>query len=202
MRILITAGPTREPLDPVRFLSNRSTGVMGFALAREAMRRGHEAVLVLGPVPEAPPKGVQLVRIETALEMREAVLDLLPRADAIVCAAAVADYRPVAVSEKKLKRGGRMTVEFAENPDIAAEVGARRGTKPCVIFALETDEGEANARKKLVTKNADLCVLNAPAAQAAQEAEFTLVRREGPARPLGRITKDALAAAVFDELKL
>ena len=78
----------------------------------------------------------------------------------------------------------------------------RRGTKPCVIFALETDEGEKNARKKLVTKNADFCVLNAPAAQAAPEAEFTLVRRTGPARPLGRITKDALAAAVFDELKL
>jgi phosphopantothenoylcysteine decarboxylase/phosphopantothenate--cysteine ligase len=142
------------------------------------------------------------VPVETALEMRAAVLDLLPRADAILCAAAVSDYRPVAVSEKKLKRGGRKTIELAENPDIAAEVGARRGTKPCVIFALETEEGEANARKKLVQKNADLCVLNAPAAQGAAEAEFTLVRREGPARQLGRITKDALAAAVFDELGL
>jgi len=202
VRVLITAGPTREPLDPVRFLSNRSTGIIGFALCREAMRRGHEAVLVLGPVAESPPAGVQLVRIETALEMREAVLDLLPRVDAVICAAAVSDYRPIAVSEKKMKRGGRLVLELAENPDIAAEVGARRGTRPCVIFALETDEGEKNARKKLVTKNADLCVLNAPAAQAAPEAEFTLVRREGPARPLGRITKDALAAAVFDELGL
>jgi len=202
VRILITAGPTREPLDPVRFLSNRSTGLMGFALAREAMKRGHEAVLVLGPVPEAPPKGVLLARVETALEMRQAVLDLLPRADVFICAAAVSDYRPVAISDRKMKRGGRLVLELAENPDIAAEVGARRGAKPSVIFALETDEGEENARKKLVKKNADLCVLNAPAAQAAPEAEFTLVRREGPARPLGRITKDALAAALFDELKL
>ena len=202
MRVLITAGPTREPIDPVRFLSNRSTGIMGFALAREAMRRGHEAVLVLGPVPEAPPAGVQLVRIETALEMRQAVLDLLPRVDAVVCAAAVSDYRPVAVSEKKMKRGGRLMLELAENPDIAAEIGARRGTKPCVIFALETDDAEKNARKKLATKNADLCVLNAPEAQGQPEAEFTLVRRDGPARPPGRITKDAPAAAVFDELKL
>jgi len=114
----------------------------------------------------------------------------------------VSDYRPVAISDRKMKRGGRLVLELAENPDIAAEVGARRGAKPSVIFALETDEGEENARKKLVKKNADLCVLNAPAAQAAPEAEFTLVRREGPARPLGRITKDALAAALFDELKL
>jgi phosphopantothenoylcysteine decarboxylase/phosphopantothenate--cysteine ligase len=202
VKILITAGPTREPLDPVRYLSNRSTGIMGLALAREAMRRGHEALLVLGPVPETPPAGVHLVQVETALEMRQAVLDLLPQADAVLCAAAVADYRPVVMSEKKLKRAGRKTIELAENPDIAAEVGARRGKKPCVIFALETDEGEENARKKLVTKNADLCVLNAPAAQGALEAEFTLVRREGPPRPLGRITKTALAAAVFDELGL
>jgi len=200
--VLVTAGPTREPLDPVRFLSNRSTGAMGFALAREALRRGHEVTLVLGPVEAPPPEGVDLVRVETALEMRDAVIEHLSRADVVVCAAAVADYRPVALSEKKLKRGGRKTIELAENPDIAAEVGARRGGKPCVIFALETEEGEANARKKLVKKNASVCVLNAPAAIGAPEAEFTLVRGEGPARALGRLTKDALAAAVFDELGL
>jgi len=202
VRVLVTAGPTREPLDPVRYLSNRSTGAMGFALAREAMRRGHDVTLVLGPVEAPPPDGAEVVMVETALEMRDAVIEHLPQVDVVFCAAAVADYRPVALSDRKIKRGGRKSIELAENPDIAAEVGARRGEKPCVIFALETDDGEANARKKLVTKNATLCVLNAPAAIGAAEAEFTIVRGEGPARPLGRLTKDALAAAVFDELKL
>jgi len=125
VRILVTAGPTREPLDPVRFLSNRSTGAMGFALAREALRRGHEVTLVLGPVEASPPEGAEVVRVETALEMRDAVIEHLPRADAVLCAAAVADYRPVALSEKKIKRGGRKTIDLAENPDIAAEIEVR-----------------------------------------------------------------------------
>ena len=202
MKVLITAGPTREPIDPVRFLSNRSTGGMGFALATEVSRRGHEALLVLGPTENQPPVGVEVFAVETAQEMLDTVLDLLGEADAVLCAAAVADHRPARASERKLKRGAMETIELVENPDIAAEVGARRGDKPCVVFALETDDGVANARAKLERKNADLCVLNDPTAIGAETASFTLVRREGPERVLGEITKEALAAVLCDELGL
>jgi len=198
VRILVTGGPTREPIDPVRFLSNRSSGRMAYALVREAMRRGHEVVLVLGPVEEQPPVGAEVYLVETALEMRDAVLDFLPAADAIVCAAAVADYRPARPSATKLKRGGAQTIELVENPDVAAEVGSRRGARPLVVFALESDGDEARAREKLERKNADLCVVNGPDAQGADSADFVLVWRDGRRRDLGEVDKDAVAAAVMD----
>ena len=145
MRILITAGPTREPLDPVRYLSNYSTGEMGFALARRALARGHEVLLVLGPVDGQPPVDAEVFGVETAQEMRDAVLEFLPQVDAICCGAAVADYRPATRSRRKLKRGEIDTIELVENPDVAAEVGRHRGNKPLAIFALETEDGVARA---------------------------------------------------------
>jgi phosphopantothenoylcysteine decarboxylase/phosphopantothenate--cysteine ligase len=198
--ILVTAGPTREPLDPVRFLSNYSTGAMGYALAAEALRRGHEVLLVLGPAEGQPPVGAEVFAVETACEMRDAVLELLPRADLVLCAAAVCDYRPANTSATKLKRGTLERIELVENPDIAAEVGARRGDTPLVVFALETTEGFVNARAKLEKKNADLCVLNSPAAIGAERAEFTLVWRDGRHRELGEVAKDELARTLFDGL--
>jgi phosphopantothenoylcysteine decarboxylase/phosphopantothenate--cysteine ligase len=202
LRVLITAGPTREPLDPVRFLSNRSTGAMGFALAREVSRRGHEPLLVLGPVPDQPPVGVEVYAVETAQEMLAAVLDFLPDADAFLCAAAVTDYRPSAESGRKLKRGEVDRIELVENPDVAAEIGARRGDRPLAIFALETSDGPAHARAKLERKRADVCVLNGPEAIGADEAEFSLVSRDGSVEALGTIGKDAVAAALLDALGL
>lgn len=200
MRVLITAGPTREPLDPVRFLSNRSTGEMGFALARAALRRNHRALLVLGPVEGQPPVGAEVYGVETARQMLDAVLDFLPWADAILCAAAVADYRPAKESAAKLKRGSLRTLELVENPDIAAAVGERKGERPLVVFALETEDGVARAAEKLQRKNADLCVLNGPAAIGADRAEFTLVRRHGEPLAMGELTKDELADRIFDSL--
>lgn len=202
MRVLITAGPTREPIDPVRFLSNYSTGGMGLALARAALERDHEVLLVLGPVPDQPPVGAEVYGVETTREMLEAVLDFAPGADAFLLAAAVCDYRPAEPSDSKLKRGSMDTLQLVENPDVAAAVGARRGSKPCAIFALETDAGVANALSKLEAKNADLCVLNGPAAIGESEAEFTLVWRDGRTRSLGRIGKDRLAATLLEELGL
>jgi len=204
VKVLLTAGPTREPLDPVRFLSNRSTGIMGFALAAEAQRRGHEVLLVLGPTEGQPPVGVEVFAVETALEMREVVLDLLPEADLILCAAAVADYRPRAAAARKLKRGGPLVLELVENPDIAAEVGARKAGRPLVVFALESDgpEAVAHARDKLARKQADLCVLNSPAAVGEEEASFRLVRRDGTVTELGEITKEELSRALLDEVGL
>jgi phosphopantothenoylcysteine decarboxylase/phosphopantothenate--cysteine ligase len=202
LRVLITAGPTREPLDPVRYLSNYSTGEMGFALARRALARGHEVLLVLGPVDRQPPVDAEVYGVETAHEMRDAVLEFLPQVDAICCSAAVADYRPANRSERKLKRGEIETIELEENPDVAAEVGRRRGSKPLAIFALETEDGVARAREKLQRKNADLCVVNSAEAIGAEEAEFALVGRDGATHELGRLTKDDLADRLYDELGL
>ena len=192
MKILITAGPTREPIDPVRYLSNRSTGELGFSLARAAKESGHEVLLVLGPVPGQPPSGVEIHGVETTEEMYKAVMEFLPTSDAVICAAAVADYRPVNRSERKLKRGEMNTIELVENPDIAAAVGECRGTRPLVVFALETDEPVENARAKLERKNGTLCVLNSPDAIGAHRAEFTLVHRDGRLEQLGEIDKDDL----------
>jgi len=202
VRLLITAGPTREPLDPVRYLSNRSTGIMGFALARAAMERGHEALLVLGPVAGQPPVGSEVCAVETADEMLAAVLDFLPEADAVVCAAAVCDYRPAARSEGKLKRSGHRTVELVENPDIAAEVGKRREGRPFAVFAVETEDAVGHARKKLERKGADWCVLNSPEAIGAASAGFTLLGRDGTARELGEIPKETLATALLESMGL
>lgn len=201
MRILLTAGPTREPIDPVRFLSNASTGVMGIEIARAALARGHAVALVLGPGTAEPPPGAETARVGTALEMRAAVLRRLPRCDAIVCAAAVSDYRPRTPRSRKAKRGTLRSIALVENPDIAAEAGARRGARPLAIFALETDDAVGNARRKLERKNADLCVLNAPEAIGAARARFRFVFRDGTVRPLGRIAKRDLARRLLDEVE-
>ncbi|MFQ5843498.1 MAG: phosphopantothenoylcysteine decarboxylase [Planctomycetota bacterium] len=200
MHVLITAGPTREPIDPVRYLSNHSTGGMGLALCRAAMERGHQVTLVLGPVAAAPPEGAAVVCVETALEMRDAVLRALPRADAVICAAAVGDYRPAEPGARKLKRRGRHRLELVENPDIAAEVGARKGGRPLVIYALETDDPLANGLAKLEQKNADLCVVNGAEAVGAASALFHVLGPDGEVRWVDHATKEVVAGIVLDEL--
>lgn len=201
MRVLLTAGPTREPLDPVRYLSNRSTGTMGFALAGALRARGHVPLLVLGPTERQPPVGVDVFAVETAAEMLEAVLDLLPGADAAICAAAVSDYRPATRAAEKIKRGdGSVHLELVPNPDIAAEIGARRDGRPLAVFALESGDGVANATRKVRAKNADVCVLNGPEAIGAERARFRLVFADGTVTDLGALDKPALAAALLDAL--
>jgi phosphopantothenoylcysteine decarboxylase/phosphopantothenate--cysteine ligase len=202
VRLLITAGPTREPLDPVRYLSNHSTGRMGFALARTAIERGHEALLILGPVAEQPPVGSEVYAVETADEMLAAVLDFLPEADAVICAAAVCDYRPATRSEGKLKRGGPRTVDLVENPDIAAEVGERREGRPFAVFAMETDNAVDHALEKLERKGADWCVLNSPEAIGSDSGRFTLLGRDATARDLGKISKEELATSLLESMGL
>jgi phosphopantothenoylcysteine decarboxylase/phosphopantothenate--cysteine ligase len=164
VRVLVGAGRTEEPLDPVRVLTNRSSGRMGFALAEAARDRGAAVTVVAGPVSVEPPHGVEVVHVTTALQMERAMREHAPKAQVVVMAAAVADYRPAKPSAQKLKRaGGPLTVTFEPNPDILAGLGAAKGRDQTIVgFALETENGVANARKKLAGKHADLIVLNTP----------------------------------------
>jgi len=160
-RVLVTAGPNREPLDPVRFLSNRSTGRMGYALAAAAWRRGADVVLVSGPTALATPHGVRSVRVGTAAEMRAAVTREFDAATLLFMAAAVADYRPAQVAAKKLKKGnGPLQLELERTVDILGELKGRAGDRLVVGFAAETDHVLANAQRKLASKGLDLIVAN------------------------------------------
>jgi phosphopantothenoylcysteine decarboxylase/phosphopantothenate--cysteine ligase len=158
--VLITAGPTREPIDPVRFIGNRSSGKMGFALAQQAKRLGADVILVAGPVSLVDPADVQTIRVETAEQMREAVLRELPRATIVIKAAAVADYRVKDATRQKIKRKGPLTLELEPTSDIAAEIGRRRKGQILIGFAAETENALENARKKLESKSLDAIVLN------------------------------------------
>jgi phosphopantothenoylcysteine decarboxylase/phosphopantothenate--cysteine ligase len=160
--VLVSAGPTAEPIDPVRVITNRSSGKMGFAIAEAAARRGAEVVLVAGPSSQPTPHGVERIDVETAVEMRDAVLGALERATIVVLAAAVADYTPAKVEDKKMKRekADSLVLELVRNPDILAEVVRRRGSRTVVGFAAETDHVIENARGKLASKGCDLIVAN------------------------------------------
>jgi phosphopantothenoylcysteine decarboxylase/phosphopantothenate--cysteine ligase len=208
-RIVVTAGPTLEALDPVRSLSNRSSGKLGFALAERARARGADVTLIAGPVALSTPPGVRRVDVESALSLQRALWDALgpdlSKADALIMAAAVADYRPKAASESKLKRSGPLTLELEPNPDLLAEIGARRtAARPVLIgFALETDTDErivASAREKLTKKRVDLVVANHAAESIGRDdIRITLV---GPdtASPFGPVPKAEAAERLLDWL--
>ena len=159
--VLITAGPTREPIDPVRFLGNRSSGKMGYAIAEAAIRRGAKVVLISGPVALEPPAGAEVFAVGTAQEMREAVISHLPTASIFIAAAAVADFRVGEVSRDKIKRNGPLTLELEPTPDILAEVAANRRQGQLLIgFAAETQNAVDNGRSKLHKKGVDAIIVN------------------------------------------
>src|SRR5581483_10196034 len=161
MRILLTAGPTREPIDAVRYIGNRSSGRMGAALAEAAMRAGHSVTLVLGPVTVAMPEGARRIDIETAAEMRDAVLREFPGHDLLIMAAAVADYRPKAVHAGKLARQGTLSIECEATEDIVAAAGRiKRPEQRTIGFSLEERGNVERATEKLIRKNLDLIVYN------------------------------------------
>ncbi|MGH2739118.1 MAG: bifunctional phosphopantothenoylcysteine decarboxylase/phosphopantothenate--cysteine ligase CoaBC [Actinomycetota bacterium] len=204
-RIVVTAGPTHEPLDAVRFVGNRSSGRMGFALAREAATRGGMVTLVTGPTHLEDPPGVSVVRVETAEEMRAAVLDVWEDAEAVIKAAAVADFRPKAPASGKLKKEhGPPDVHLEPTPDILAELGERKGERVLVGFAAETDELEKAGREKLRRKRLDLVVVNEVGAPGtgfdAETNRAMLLSADGRDEPLRLWTKEALAAAVLDRV--
>jgi phosphopantothenoylcysteine decarboxylase/phosphopantothenate--cysteine ligase len=206
--VLITAGPTQEPLDPVRYISNRSSGKMGYALAEAAAARGARAVLISGPVHLAPPRGVELIPVRTAAEMREKVFENLAPAGIVVKAAAVADFHLSKVPEQKVKKtAARMSLELDPTPDILAELGRKKGDRLLIGFAAETQNLHQESRRKLESKNCDMIVGNLVGGSEtgfeSEENEVVLALATGELISLPRAPKREIADRIFDEaLKL
>lgn len=204
-RVVVTAGPTWEPIDPVRFIGNRSTGKMGFAVAAEAFARGADVTMVVGPGTVEPPEGPAVVHVTTAEEMRDAVLRAAEGADAVVMAAAVADFRPESASGSKIKKeGGAPELRLVPTPDILAELGARGGECVLVGFAAETDDIEAEGRRKLEGKGVDLLVANEVGREGtgfgSETDRAAILSRTGEDESLRDWTKPELASAICDRL--
>ena len=205
--VLVTAGPTREPLDPVRFLSNRSSGKMGYAIAEAAAARGARVILVSGPTALAAPPGVDCIHVETADEMYRAVMAKLEPAGVVIKAAAVADYRPKRRADRKIKKDQAVPeIALEPTPDILAELGKRKGTRILVGFAAETDDLLDNARMKLQRKNLDLVVANnvreAGAGFDVDTNVVTMLDGAGRAETLPLLSKREVADRILDRVKV
>ncbi len=206
LNVLITAGGTREPIDPVRYISNRSSGKMGYALARAAMARGAKVILITAPTSVSPPAGVSLVQVETALEMRDAVMEHYAAADVVIKAAAVADYRPRLAAEQKIKKeGDTLALELDKNPDILMELGRnKRNGVTLVGFAAETENLLENSREKIKKKNLDLLVANdvtMPDAGFGTDTNIAkLIHPDGGVVSLELMDKYDLANRILDEV--
>ena len=204
-KVLITAGPTREPLDPARYLSNRSSGKMGYALARTARRRGADVTLISGPVQLDPPPGVDIVQVSTAREMEEAVREHAVSASVIVKAAAVADFRPKKTSEQKIKKAGADPyLELTANPDILAGLGKKRKDNQILVgFAAESNNHEAEGLRKLKDKNVDLIVVNDILGEKTgfdvDTNQVTLISHDG-VEQLALISKEETANRIWDRV--
>ncbi|MEN6359647.1 MAG: bifunctional phosphopantothenoylcysteine decarboxylase/phosphopantothenate--cysteine ligase CoaBC [Smithella sp.] len=204
--VLITAGPTEEPLDPVRYITNASSGKMGYALAEAAHQRGAKVTLISGPTKIKPPPVEKLILVRTALEMYQAVMDAYAKATVIIKAAAVADYRPKSEALEKIKKDQGLTgIELTRNPDIIAAVGAKKKKGILVGFAMETEDLLANARRKLIRKNMDMIVANnlreAGAGFKTDTNIITMIDRNGKTIALDKMTKKDAAHRILDHIK-
>ena len=204
---LITAGPTQEALDPVRYISNRSSGKMGYAISDAAAKRGAEVVLVSGPVNIQPPHHVRVIPVKTAHEMRAAVIEHLPETTIIVKAAAVADYYVANVSDQKLKKtAARLSLELDPTPDILAEIGQRKGDRILVGFAAETQNLLEESRRKMISKNCDMLVGNLVGQDGSgfesDQNEVEIITRSGKAIHAGPADKSEIAERILDEIAM
>ncbi|MBJ6749738.1 bifunctional phosphopantothenoylcysteine decarboxylase/phosphopantothenate--cysteine ligase CoaBC [Geomonas anaerohicana] len=205
-RILVTAGPTLEEIDPVRYISNHSSGKMGYAIAHQARLRGAEVTLVTGPSCLTPPLGVEVIRIQSAQEMRDAVQGCLPRIDVVIKAAAVADYRPKTRAGEKVKKSKEsLCIELEKNPDILAELGADKGERILVGFAAETQDLVRNAGAKLKAKNLDLVVANDVSQEGAGFNVDTNIAKllfsDGRVEELPMMGKEELAGVILENVE-
>jgi phosphopantothenoylcysteine decarboxylase/phosphopantothenate--cysteine ligase len=203
--VLITAGPTQEPLDPVRYISNRSSGKMGYALAEAAAARGARVILISGPVHLAAPRGLEVISVRTAAEMRQKVFENLEAASIVVKAAAVADFHLSKVPDQKVKKtAARMSLELDPTPDILAELGRKKGDRLLIGFAAETQNLHQEARRKLESKNCDMVVGNLVGGSEtgfeSDENQVVLALSTGELIPLARAPKREIADRIFDEV--
>jgi len=203
--VLVTAGPTEEPLDPVRFISNRSSGKMGYALAEAAASRGARVILVSGPVHLNAPRGVEVIHVRTAIQMRDRVMENLPAAGIVIKAAAVADFHLSKVPDQKVKKtAARLSLELDPTPDILAEIGRKKGDRLLIGFAAETQNLVAEGRRKLESKNCDMLVANlvggAETGFESDQNEVVLLMRTGESIPVPRAPKREIADRIFDEI--
>ncbi len=205
-KVLVTAGPTHEAIDPVRYIGNHSSGKMGFAIANAASQRGADVTLVSGPVALKTPRGVRRVDVRTAIEMQKAVDAEFDRADIVVMSAAVADFAPVTASDSKIKRertaGEGITIELKRNPDILQSLGKKKKKQVLVGFALETDNAVENAREKLSKKNLDMVVLNDLKEEGAgfgtDTNVVTMINADGSSKRFPKMSKFDVANAILD----
>jgi len=201
LKVLVTAGPTVEDIDPVRFLSNRSSGKMGYALAQAALQRGAEVFLVSGPTNLNPPAGAHYIPVRSAAQMRDAVLDLFPQMDIVIKAAAVSDYRPVEFAEQKIKKGSAaMTLRLTQNDDILALLGKQKKDQVLVGFAAETERLLESARNKLMDKNLDLLVANdvSTGVFGSDTSSVVVLRRSGENVVLNEQSKLSIAGRILE----
>jgi phosphopantothenoylcysteine decarboxylase/phosphopantothenate--cysteine ligase len=201
--VLVTAGPTREKIDPARYLTNRSSGRMGYAVAAAALRRGARVLLVSGPTSLTPPASAELTRVESAEQMRAAVLDLLPQSTIVIKTAAVSDYRMKSVAERKIKRQGPLTLDLEPTSDILKEISLRKRSQIVVGFAAETENFLENARQKLASKNLDAIVVNDVSRQGigfdSERNQVTILTREEVVE-VPETTKWDVAQRVLDQV--
>lgn len=201
LKVLVTAGGTYEPIDPVRIISNRSTGKMGFALAKIAKARGADVTLICGQTSVPAPDGIKKESALTSDQMFPKVRAHFNECDVLLMAAAVSDYRAKVVSEKKLKKDEKgKTLELTETKDILAEVTKEKGKRIVVGFSLETEKALENAKAKMKEKNLDLIVVNSPEAIGADENKVTLLFKNGKKKELPRMSKEKAAQGILDEV--
>jgi phosphopantothenoylcysteine decarboxylase/phosphopantothenate--cysteine ligase len=205
-RVLITGGPTQEPIDPVRFITNRSSGKMGYALAKMARRRGAEVILITGPTSLTfPRRDIQWVPVRSAEEMRKAVFTHLEESSIVIKAAAVSDYRPKVISQKKIKKGdSNTTLTLERTEDILEELGRKKGNRILIGFAAETEDLIANAKKKLQKKNLDFIVINdvtKPGAGFALDTnQVKILYPSGEVKDLPLVTKEEVSQFILDDV--
>ncbi|MFB0527502.1 MAG: bifunctional phosphopantothenoylcysteine decarboxylase/phosphopantothenate--cysteine ligase CoaBC [bacterium] len=199
---LITAGPTREYLDPVRYISNASSGKMGYVLAEVAQRRGAKVILISGPTNITPPEGVDTIFVESALDMEKEVIKYFPRSDVVIASAAVSDYRPKKREKEKIKTSlRRKSINLIRNPDILGQLGKQKDAKCLIGFALETKDLEKNAREKLKRKNLDMIIANTPQSMSRNEATLRIFMKSGKKIFLREMKKEKIAERILSELK-
>ena len=198
MRFLITAGPTRQYLDPVRFISNGSTGRMGLALTRVALRRGHQVTLILGPVQARVPKKARTIRVETTEQMARACYKHFPGADCVIMSAAVCDYQPVKARTTKIKKSSAtLVLKLKPTTDILAELGRRKRRQLLIGFALESNNAQAHALAKLKKKKLDYIIANSPASLASEQINPIIISADGSVERLGPMAKLSLARRII-----